>query len=117
MPKNWRFWRNVILIGAGHVVVIVGLVRWSREPNNPNAKSIVWMNGGLGDGGNIKAAVTAPPKPVKISESEPKAAVKEEPEEDQPVLMSAKSDIQLPAATPTPSPRSTSTPKPSPAPK
>lgn len=121
MPKNVRFWLNVILISAGHVVVIGGLVRWSREPKNPSAQSIVWMNGGAGDGA---AAKTSPlPKPVKNSTPAPKPEMKEEPEDEQPVLTSAKSDIQLPATTPTPSPRSTSTaspartPRPSPSPK
>ena len=51
MPKNVRFWRNVTLIGLAHAVAIVVLVRWSRESGKTNAQSVVWMNGGAGDGG------------------------------------------------------------------
>jgi TonB family protein len=114
MPKNLRFWLNVILISAAHVVVIAGLVRWSREPKTPNGQGIVWMNGSAGDGAAIKS--TPLPKPAKVSIPEPKSESKDEPEDDRPVLTAAKSEIQLPAATPTPSPRSTSTPRPSPSP-
>ena len=117
MPKNLRFWLNVILISAAHVVVIAGLVRWNREPKNANAQSVVWMNGGAGDGASAPAKTTPPPKRAKVSTPAPTPDVKEESAEDHPVLTSAKSDIQLPVATPRPSPRSTSTPRPSPSPK
>jgi TonB family protein len=118
MPKNWRFWRNVLLIGAAHVVIIAGLVRWSRESKNANAQNIVWMNGGAGDGAGAPAKKLPPPK-TKISTPPPatEPEVKNEPEEDRPVLTSVRSDIKLPAGTPTPSPRSISTPKPSATPK
>ena len=50
MPKNLRFWSNVGLIAAAHVLVIVGLIRWSRASSNTSAQSVVWLNGGAGDG-------------------------------------------------------------------
>jgi hypothetical protein len=50
MSKNIRFWRNVTLIGLAHVVVIYGLFRWNRENKSAKPQSIVWMNGGAGDG-------------------------------------------------------------------
>ena len=112
MPKNVRFWRNVTLIGLAHAVAIVALVRWSRESDKTNAQSVVWMNGGAGDGGASPAKVAPLPKPMKISTPVPALPRREEPEEEKPDLTSAKSEIQL--GTPTPTPRSTSTPKPTP---
>ena len=50
MPKNLRFWTNVGLIAFAHILVIVGLIRWSRESKNPSPQSVVWLNGGGGDG-------------------------------------------------------------------
>jgi TonB family protein len=116
MSKDIRFWRNVALIGVAHIVVIAGLIRWSREPKSGTSQSIVWMNGGAGDGGAAAAASVAPPKPVKVSTPPPEAtpAKTQEPEEDQPVLTSARSDIQLPP--PKSSPTATARPKPSPTP-
>ena len=49
-PKNLRFWTNVGLIGLAHVGVIYGLIRWSRDNKDANGQSVVWMNGGAGDG-------------------------------------------------------------------
>ncbi|HEV2994500.1 MAG TPA: TonB family protein [Chthoniobacterales bacterium] len=116
MPKNARFWRNVVLIGVAHAILITGLVRWSRESRNPTGQSVVWMNGGVGDGAAAPVKKLPPPNPRKIStQPTPEPEVKNEPEQDRPVLTSARSDIQLPAATPTPSPRLT--PKPSSTPK
>jgi TonB family protein len=113
MSKETRFWRNVTLIGVAHIFVIYGLIRWSREPKSGTSQSVVWMNGG---GGATSAASAAPPKPVKVSTPPPEAtpAKAQEPEEDHPLLTSAKSDIQLPP--PKPSPSATARPKPSPTP-
>jgi TonB family protein len=112
MPKNARFWRNVVLIGLAHVALFTGLVRWSRENETPSAQSVVWMSGGAGDGAAPKAKAVVTPKPTKISTPPPEPQKKEEPEEEQPVLTTAKSDIQL--ATPTPKPTPKATPKPTP---
>ncbi|HEV2046081.1 MAG TPA: energy transducer TonB [Chthoniobacterales bacterium] len=113
MPKNARFWRNVTLIGLAHVVLIVGLIRLSRETKSSSAQSIVWMNGGAGDGAGIQTKNAPTPKTVRATapqpERTPEPPRKEEAEEERPVLMSTKSEIQLPAATPKPSPRSTAT--------
>ena len=107
MPKNLRFWSNVALIAITHVVIIVGLIRWSRESKDDNASSVVWMNGGGGDG--VVSENKNSPAPRKQSRAD--SVRDRESEEDRPVLTSAQSEIQLP--TPTASPRSTSTPKPS----
>ena len=107
-----RFWVNVGLIGAAHAVLVVALVRWSHETKDSSAQSIVWMNGGEGDG-NFSEKKSAPsPKPMKAStprmERTPQPSKNENEEDERPVLTSAKSDIQLPPLRP--SPTSTSTP-------
>jgi TonB family protein len=121
MPKNARFWRNVTLIGLAHVVLIVGLIRWSRETKGSTAQSIVWMNGGAGDGTGLQTKSLPTPKSARAIAPEPERTPepqeKEEAEEERPVLMSTKSEIQLPAATPKPSPRSTATASPARTPK
>ena len=117
MPKDVRFWRNVALIGGAHIALVTGLIRWGHETNPAPSQSIVWMNGGAGDGG--AGPVETPvdrPKPVHISTPppEPERSPTIEPEEDRPVLTSVQSEIQLPAPTPavtaTPSPKPTPTP-------
>jgi TonB family protein len=121
MPRNARFWRNVTLIGLAHVVLITGLIRASRETKSSNAQSIVWMNGGAGDGAGIQTKSARTPKIVRATvpqpERTPEPPTKEDADEERPVLMSTKSEIQLPAATPKPSPRSTPTASPARTPK
>src|SRR6266852_7366997 len=115
MPKSASFWRNVTLSGLAHVVLIVGLVRWSQETKSSSLQSIVWMDGGAGDGAGIQTKSTPTPKTVRATVPEPERTPEplkeQETEEERPVLMSTKSEIQLPAATPKKSPTSTSTPK------
>jgi TonB family protein len=115
MAKDARFWRNVTLIGLAHVAILVGLIRWSRETKSSNRQTIVWMNGGAGDG-VAKTRSAAAPKPMKASRSPPEArpSKTEEVEDEQPVLASAKNDIQLPAPASTTTPRPTESPKPTP---
>ena len=116
MSKDARFWRNVALIALAHVAILIGLVRWSREPKSLSVQGIVWMNsGGAGDGDTARAA----PKLGKVSAptGEPKPIKKDEPDEERPILTSATSEIQLPSATPKPTPTSTTAPKPSVTPK
>jgi TonB family protein len=120
MPKNRRFWTNVGLIAFAHILVIVGLIRWSRESRNASAQSVVWLNGGGGDGlvtekKNLSAPLRSP-LPRKESKTDP---LKErQPDEARPYLASAPSDIQLPTPRPSPKPTPTATPprslKPSP---
>jgi TonB family protein len=119
MPKNLRFWTNVGLIAFAHILVIVGLIRWSRESKNASAQSVVWLNGGGGDGlvtekKNLPAPLRSP-LPRKESKTDP---LKErQPDEARPYLASAPSDIQLPTPRPSkPAPTATPprSPKPSP---
>jgi TonB family protein len=80
-----RFWGNVVLIALAHVALIAGLIRWSvaaRASSNP--ESIVWL-GGAGDLSADESEKHEPPPP-----------------EEKPVLTTAKSEIELPSATPKP---------------
>src|SRR5580765_2942619 len=119
MSKGPRFWRNVAIIGLAHVVVLMGLLGWSRKPKSVGTQDVVWMSGGAGDGATAETKA-ALPKPSKVSAPppEPKSLKREEPEEDHPILASAKSDIELPSASATPRPKPTpthlTTPKPTP---
>lgn len=119
MPKKRRFWRNIVLIGSAHVILITGLMRWSGGSKKTNPSSIIWLSAGAGEGAGTLVKKTPPPKPGTISTPPPapKFEANNEREEDRPLLTSVKSDIQLPAATPGPSPKSTSKPKPARSPK
>lgn len=116
MPRDARFWRNVTIIAVAHIVVIIGLVRWSRATGKPDLQSIVWMGGevaAVGSAATTESApeATAPPEvpPSTPDETEPSP----EP--------SAESDIQLSTPTPSPVPVATPSPKrsvtPTPVPK
>lgn len=120
MPRDARFWRNVTIIAVAHVAIVVALVRWNREIRKPAAQSIVWMSGG----GLEVASETPPTRPESTMEatSPPETGVphsKAEEQDEAPVSTSARSDIQIPAATPssTPAPTPTSKPRMTPAPK
>src|SRR5467141_1401881 len=98
-----RFWRNVVLIALVHVALILGLIRWSVAARaSSNAESIVWLGSAddLADGEpesepSPSAARTTPPV-------EPKPAKDDEAQEEKPVATTAKSEIELPSATPRP---------------
>lgn len=118
MPKNLRFWSNVTLIALAHVAVVVGLIRWSRASSNAGAQSVVWLNGGGGDG--VVTEKKNSPAPVKSplprKESKTESLKERETAEDRPYLASAPSEIQLPTPKPSPKPTPTATPARSPKP-
>src|SRR3984893_4915103 len=117
MGKNLRFCSNVTLIALAHVALIVGLIRWSRESKAAGAQSVVWMNGGGGDGIVERKNALAPVKSaLPHKESKTEALKEHEPDEDRPYLASAPSEIQLPAPKPSPKPTPTATPARSPKP-
>src|ERR1700720_1915797 len=118
MPKNLRFWPNVGLIACAHILVIVGLIHWSRASSNASAQSVVWLNGGGGDGlVTEKKNLPAPVKsPLPRKESKTESLKEREPVEDRPYLASAPSDIQLPTPKPSPKPTPSATPPRSPKP-
>jgi TonB family protein len=107
MAKTGRFWRNVVLIALAHVALIAALIRWSvaaRASSNP--ESIVWL-GGAGD-----LAAEASEKQESLSSkhaappTEPTPVDNDEVQEEKPAAITAKSEIELPSATPKPTPAS-----------
>ena len=114
MPRDARFWRNVSIIAVAHIAMIVALVGWSRATPKANLQSIVWMNGG----GPEAVAQSKPPRTEAVREAIPPPHVdstrsKSEAQDEGPIPTPAKSDIQLPVATPSPTPTLTPPPKPS----
>ena len=115
MPRDARFWRNVTIIAVAHIAILIALVRWNRETRPANLQSIVWMSGG----GTDVAAQSLPAQTETAIETTPPpetdAPPRSKPEEqdEPPVPTLAKSDLQLPPATPSPTPVATPLPKPS----
>lgn len=114
--RSGSFWANVILITLAHIALIAGLIRWSaaaRASSNP--ESIMW----LGATGDLSAEESkkqeAPPPPAATESNQTE---KDEVADEKPVFTTAKSEIELPSATPkptataTPSPKKTPTPEP-----
>src|SRR4029453_13178565 len=109
-----RFWRNVVLIALAHVALIAGLIRWSvaaRPSSNP--ESIVWLGGAgdlaAGESENQESPLSKqPPTDTESSRSE-----RDEVADEKPVVTTAKSEIELPSATPKPTATATPQPKPS----
>src|SRR5215472_796190 len=98
-----RFWGNVILIALAHVAIIAGLIRWrvaARASSNP--ESIVWLGGAEDLSAHESEEQESPspkqpPTATESSRSEQDAAL-----EEKPVVTTAKSEIELPSATPKP---------------
>src|SRR6266550_6659944 len=98
-----RFWGNVVLIALAHIALIAGLIRWSvaaRASSNP--ESIVW----LGDAGDLSAVESekhkSPSAKQTHTDSEFSGSEQDEPAEEKPVVTTAKSEIEIPTATPKP---------------
>ena len=120
MSRDARFWRNVTIIALAHVVILLGFIRWNRQAQQGSATDVVWMNGGAGDGAAAAQSSSRKPKSEQELPPTPTPEIKrqklKEKEDEQPVLTSAKSDIQLPTPKPSPKPTPKPTPKPSPKP-
>lgn len=113
MTRDARFWRNVTIVGLVHVLVLLGLLWWSRTPTR-TPKDIVWMEGGAG----APAADETPPA-IATPEATPVETPEEVKKEPTPeVVPTTRSEIEIPSptisATPTPTP--IPTPKPTPTP-
>jgi periplasmic protein TonB len=116
-----RFWGNVVLIALAHAALIAGLIRWSVAAKaSSNPESIVWL-GGAADLSADESEKEESPSPKQP----PTATVSNRSEEDEaadekPVVTTAKSEIELPSATPKPTataipaPKRTLTPAPKP---
>ena len=102
------FWRNVFLIALAHAALIAGLIRWSAAAKaSSNPESIVWL-GGAGDLSADESEETqssSPKQPATETQSSQKE--KNEVADEKPVVTSAKSEIELPTATPKATPTAT----------
>src|SRR5512132_286702 len=120
-----RFWRNVVLIALAHVALIAGLIRWSVAAKaSSSPESIVWL-GGAGDLSTDESEKHESPSPKQPPiDSESSGSEQDEAADEKPVVTTAKSEIELPTATPkptatatpakpsaTPAPRAKATPK------
>ena len=106
-----RFWGNVVLIALAHIALIAGLIRWSvaaKAPSNP--ESIVWLGGAEDLSAEESEQQESPSSKTESSRPE-----KDDDAKEQPVVTTAKSEIELPSATPKPTPTATPA-KPSPTP-
>ena len=109
MTRDARFWRNVTIVGLIHVIVLVGLLWWSRAPQR-TPKDIVWMEGGAGaESAASSQPATSPPENAPVETPEP--IEETPPPQATPV---ARSEIEIPIPTPAETPRPTETPKPTP---
>jgi TonB family protein len=109
MTRDARFWRNVTIVGLIHVIVLVGLLWWSRAPQR-TPKDIVWMEGGAGaESAASSQPATPPPENAPVETPEP--IEETPPPQATPV---ARSEIEIPIPTPAEMPRPTETPKPTP---
>ena len=119
--SSGRFWVNVVLIALAHIVLIAGLIRWSAAAKaSSNPESIVWL-GGVGDlstSETEKEESSSTKQPA--AEPESSQTEKDEAAEEKSAVTTAKSEIELPSATPkptataTPAPKRTPTPEPRP---
>ena len=105
MHRDARFWRNVALITLVHVVALIALLRWAGASKIESAQEITWLSADE----DMSASVDSP-KPEETPTPEKSAP----PEQNESVSAPAKSEIQLPTATPHPTPSASATPKPSP---
>src|SRR6266550_1786051 len=107
MPKDGRFWRNIVLIALAHIALIAGLIRWSLAARASNPDSIVW----LGAAGEPETEASPPAERATPLVS-PKPQNDDKTEEEKPMVTTAKSEIELPS--PTPKPTATASPRPTP---
>ncbi|PZR72596.1 MAG: hypothetical protein DLM73_12995 [Chthoniobacterales bacterium] len=113
MPRDVRFWRNVAIITVAHLVLVIALARGSRESQNANTQSIVWMNAGAAESVTSSASEPDATPPPQVTTPPPERAEPDEP----PVSTPSKSEIQLPSPTPTSKPTVTPTALPKSSPK
>jgi TonB family protein len=111
MPGG-RFWGNVSLIALAHVALIAGLIRWSVAAKvSSNSENIVWL-GGQGDFSAKESEKQESPSPKQpVTDTESSESEKDETADEEPVLTTAKSEIELPTATPKPTATATPVPK------
>jgi TonB family protein len=109
-----RFWGNVFLIALAHVALIVGLIRWSAAAKaSSNPENIVWL-GAVGDLSADESKKQESPSPKQpATDTESREPEQDEAADEKPLATTAKSEIELPLATPKPTATATPLPKPS----
>ena len=107
-----RFWVNVVLIALAHVALIAGLIRWSVAAKaSSNPESIVWL-GGQGELSVGERQTQESPSPRQpATDTESSESEKDKAADEKPVVTNAKSEIELPTATPKPTATATPLPK------
>jgi TonB family protein len=107
-----RFWVNVVLIALAHLALIAGLIRWSVAAKaSSNPESIVWL-GGAGDLSADETETQESPSPKQpATDTESSESEKDKTATEKPVATTAKSEIELPTATPKPTATATPLPK------
>ncbi|HEY2615564.1 MAG TPA: TonB family protein [Chthoniobacterales bacterium] len=115
MPRDARFWRNVIIIGVAHIALLITLGRWNREARSANVPSIVWMNSGAVSD-RAPSSNTPPEEPASTPEPEATPSPEKEEVDESPKSAPAKSEMALPTPERTPKPKATAAPKVSPKP-
>lgn len=111
MRRNRSFWRNVAIIGALHLAVVIGLTRWGDRAQKRAPVNITWMDSAVAAAipsetpANIPSEATVTPTPDEQPTVPPA-------EETPAPTVAAPSDIPL--ATPTPQPTSSPISKPKP---
>lgn len=67
MVRDARFWRNVGIVGAFHLVALLALAAWSGRIRKPAPSRIVWMDGAAVVAAmnlaQVPSAAAAPPEP------------------------------------------------------
>jgi TonB family protein len=92
-----------VLIALAHVALIAGLIRWSvaaRASSNP--ESIVWLGGAEDLSADESEQEESPSPKQQPTATESNRSEEDEAADEKPVLTSAKSEIELPSATPKP---------------
>jgi len=92
-----------VLIALAHVALIAGLIRWSVAARaSPSPESIVWLDGAvdLSAGEPEKQESPAPKQAPSTTDSS--GRVQDESADEKSVVTTAKSEIELPSATPKP---------------
>ena len=97
------FWRNVVLIALAHVALIAGLIRWSVAARaSPSPESIVWLDGAADLSAGEPEKQESPAPKQQPSGTEYNEPAQNEAADEKPVVTTAKSEIELPSATPKP---------------
>ncbi|MEO5720544.1 MAG: TonB family protein [Chthoniobacterales bacterium] len=112
MSRELRFWRNVILIGVVHLVLLIGLARWGGAKKPPR-KDIVWMAAAAG----LSSSAEPTPEPVVEEPTPVEEEAASPPPEETPAPAATPVESEIPLATPSATPPPTPTPKPSAEPK